>query len=57
MCQPNAIQIIYGPQASNIKTKLDEYMLNVPESYDFEDKEVVLETKTQLELECLVMGK
>lgn len=54
MCQPNAIQIIYGPQASNIKTKLDEYMLNVPESYDFEDKEVVLETKTQLELECLV---
>ena len=57
MCQPNAIQIIYGPQASNIKTKLDEYMLNVPESYDFEDKEVVLETKTQLELECLVNGE
>ena len=53
MCQPNAIQIIYGPQASNIKTKLDEYMLNVPDSYDFEDKEVVLETKTKLELECL----
>ncbi len=43
MCQPNAIQIIYGPQASNIKTKLDEYMLNVPE--------------TQLELECLVNGE
>lgn len=57
MCQPNAIQIIYGPQASNIKTKLDEYMLNVPESYDFEDKEVVLETKTQFELECLVNGE
>ena len=57
MCQPNAIQIIYGPQASNIKTKLDEYMLNVPESYDFDDKEVVLETKTQFELECLVNGE
>ena len=57
MCQPNAIQIIYGPQASNIKTKLDEYMLNVPESYDFEQKEVVLETKTQLELECPVNGE
>ena len=57
MCQPNAIQIIYGPQASNIKTKLDEYMLNVPDSYDFEDKEVVLETKTKLELECPVNGE
>ena len=40
MCQPNAIQIIYGPQASNIKTKLDEYMLNVPESYDLRIKKL-----------------
>lgn len=57
MQQPGAIQIIYGPQASNIKTKLDEYMANVPESYDYEEKEIPLENKDVFELGCVADGE
>lgn len=35
----NALQIIYGPKASTIKTKLDEYLSNVPKQYDYEESE------------------
>ncbi len=34
MIQGGGIQIIYGPKASSIKSKLDEYLLTVPEEYD-----------------------
>lgn len=32
--QGNGVQIIYGPKASSIKVKLDEYLLNVPTELD-----------------------
>lgn len=32
--QGTSVQIIYGPKASSIKTKLEEYLLNVPIKFD-----------------------
>lgn len=40
MHKNEAIQIIYGPQASNIKSKLDEYMNAVPEAYDQQEQTI-----------------
>lgn len=57
MKQSGAIQIIYGPQASNIKTKLDEYLNDVPEAYDNETEDIVLKEKETLDLYCLVDGE
>ncbi len=35
LLQGNAIQIIFGPQAFLLlKTKIDDYLENVPEAYD-----------------------
>lgn len=39
LLQGNAIQIIFGPKASSLKTKIDDYIANVPEAYD-ENKEI-----------------
>lgn len=36
-----SIQIIYGPKASAIKTKLDEYLLKVPAQYDDYPQKIV----------------
>lgn len=57
MKQSGAIQIIYGPQASNIKTKLDEYLNVVPEAYDQETEDIVLQQKEMFDLYCLVDGE
>lgn len=40
MHKNEAIQIIYGPQSSNIKSKLDEYMNAVPEAYDQQEQTI-----------------
>ena len=32
--QGNGVQIIYGPKASSIKSKLDEYLINIPDELD-----------------------
>ena len=46
--QGNMIQVIFGPKVSYIKSKVEDYLRNVPESYD-EMKE-----KTSLEdMECM----
>lgn len=57
MLQSDAIQIIYGPQASNIKTKLDEYMNNVPEAYDREDEDLSLTSNKEWILHSIVEGE
>lgn len=57
MLQSDAIQIIYGPQASNIKTKLDEYMNNVPEAYDQEDEDLSLTSNKEWILHSIVEGE
>ena len=36
LLQGNAIQIIFGPKASSLKTKIDDDLENVPEAYDEE---------------------
>ena len=55
--QSGAIQIIYGPQASNIKSKLDEYIENVPEIYDNEEESIVLSTSKEIQFTSLVEGE
>lgn len=40
MLHGNGLQIIYGPQASNIKTKLEAYIETVPEHYDQKPQEI-----------------
>ena len=57
MKQSGAVQVIYGPQASNIKTKLDEYLNDVPEAYDNEAEDIVLEQKDKFDLYCLADGE
>lgn len=57
MKQSGAVQVIYGPQASNIKTKLDEYLNDVPEAYDNETEDIVLEQKDKFDLYCLADGE
>ncbi len=57
MKQSGSVQIIYGPQASNIKTKLDEYLNDVPEAYDNETEDIVLKEKEAFDLYCLVDGE
>ena len=32
--QGNTAQVIYGPKASTVKTKLEEYLTTIPEEYD-----------------------
>ena len=55
MMQGDGIQIIYGPKASSIKAKLDEYLLNVPETYD-QVEEMTLYHKNEIELTNIVDG-
>ncbi len=57
MKQSGAIQIIYGPQASNIKTKLDEYLNDVPQAYDNESEDISLKQNEVFDLYCLVDGE
>ena len=54
--QGNSVQIIYGPKASSIKTKLDEYLLNVPVEYD-EYKEEIVYNQSCIELGNVVDGE
>lgn len=54
--QGNGIQIIYGPKASSIKTKLDEYLLKVPTEYDEYQPEIVY-NQTCIELGNIVDGE
>lgn len=56
MMQGDAIQIIYGPKASSMKAKLDEYLINVPEAYD-QIEELTLYHKNEVELTNIVNGK
>lgn len=56
MMQGDGIQIIYGPKASSIKTKLDEYLLNVPETYD-KIEELTLYHQNEVELNNIVEGQ
>ena len=55
LLQGNAIQIIFGPKASSLKTKIDDYLENVPEAYD-EEKTIVYHT-TDLEIGNIVDGE
>lgn len=55
LLQGNAIQIIFGPKASSLKTKIDDYLNNVPEAYD-EEKTIVYHT-TDLEIGNIVDGE
>ncbi len=57
MLQNDAIQIIYGPQASNIKTKLDEYMNNVPEIYDQPAQGISLSSTSEWTFYSIVEGE
>lgn len=54
--QGKGIQIIYGPKASSIKTKLDEYLLNVPAQLDDYQQEVV-HNRSCIELGSVVDGE
>ncbi|WP_455682754.1 glucose PTS transporter subunit IIA [Thomasclavelia sp.] len=54
--QGNSIQIIYGPKASSIRAKLDEYLLNVPIEYD-EYKEEIVYNQSCIELGNVVDGE
>ena len=56
MLQGDSIQIIYGPKASSIKTKLDEYLAHVPEKYDHEEK-VVSYSQNKIEFMNVVDGE
>lgn len=54
--QGNGVQIIYGPKASSIKSKLDEYLINIPDELD--DYQLEKETDhTNLELGNIVDGE
>lgn len=55
LLQGNAIQIIFGPKASSLKTKIDDYLNNVPASYD-EEKTIVYHT-TDVEIGNIVDGE
>lgn len=57
MVHNNNIQIIYGPKASSIKSKIDEYLLNVPEEYDDMQEEVTLYNESTVELGNIVDGE
>lgn len=54
--QGKGIQIIYGPKASSIKTKLDEYLLNVPTELDDYQQEIVY-NQSCIELGNVVDGE
>lgn len=54
--QGKGIQIIYGPKASSIKTKLDEYLLNVPTEFDDYQQEMVY-NRSCIELGNVVDGE
>lgn len=56
MLQGDSIQIIYGPKASSIKTKLDEYLAHVPEKYDHEEKSISY-SQNKIELKNVVDGE
>lgn len=56
MIQGEGIQIIYGPKASSIKARVDEYIDNVPAEYDEED-EVILYDQSVIELINIVDGE
>ena len=51
------IQIIYGPKASSIKSKLDEYLLTVPEEYDDYQEVLTLYNDKTFELGNVVDGE
>lgn len=55
MLKGNAIQIIFGPKASSLKTKIDDYIANVPEAYD-EEKTISL-SRDVIELGNIVDGE
>ena len=57
MIQGGGIQIIYGPKASSIKSKLDEYLLTVPEEYDDYQTVLTLYNETVFELGNVVDGE
>lgn len=57
MIQGGGIQIIYGPKASSIKSKLDEYLLTVPEEYDDYQTVLTLYNETAFELGNVVDGE
>lgn len=54
--QGNSVQIIYGAKASSIKTKLNEYLSNVPVEYD-EYKEEIVYNQSCIELGNIVDGE
>lgn len=54
--QGKGIQIIYGPKASSIKSKLDEYLLNVPVELDDYQQEIVY-NQSYIELGNVVDGE
>ena len=54
--QGKAIQIIFGPKASSLKTKIDDYIANVPETYDEEEKTMSYQQNV-IELGSLVDGE
>lgn len=53
----NSIQIIYGPKASSIKTKLSEYLANVPKEYDDYQRDAEDRSVNHIELEMMVDGE
>ena len=55
LLQGNAIQIIFGPKASSLKTKINDYLNNVPASYD-EEKTIDYHT-TDVEIGNIVDGE
>ncbi len=57
MIRGGTIQIIYGPKASYIKGKLEEYLQTVPEEYDDYQEVVTLYHATTLELGNVVDGE
>lgn len=57
MIQGGGIQIIYGPKASSIKSKLDEYLLTVPEEYDDYQEVLTLYNDKTFELGNVVDGE
>lgn len=57
MVYNNSIQIIYGPKVSSIKSRLDEYLANVPEEYDNYQEEITLYNESIIELGNIVDGE
>lgn len=55
LIQGNAIQVIFGPKASSIKTKIDDYLAHVPEAYD--EEEMMTYSNDSVDIGNLVEGE